>query len=198
MSRTKQDEFLELFEPVRDRLWRFALAMTRDRDDAEDLMSETIVATYERFHTIREPRAFTSFLFTVATRIERHRKRRAKWFERMDAESAGEIATNNKSPEDSMEARLVREAIASLPRKQSEAVMLFEISGFSLEEIRAIQGGSLSGVKSRLRRGRLELAKKLGVPEDSGEWEKKQDSSENEEKIEDHLNIHLFAVAAHE
>ncbi len=127
MTRAKQEEFLALLEPVRDRLWRFALAMTRDRDDAEDLMSETILATYERFHTIRDPQAFTSFLFTVATRIERHRKRRAKWFERMDAESAGEIATNESSPEDSMEARLVREAIESLPVKQSETVMLYTI-----------------------------------------------------------------------
>ena len=199
MSTAKQEEFLTLLAgPVQDRLWRFALAMTRDRDDAEDLMSETILATYERFHTIRDPQAFTSFLFTVATRIERHRKRRAKWFGRIDPEEANEIAGTDNSPEDSMEARLVREAIASLPKKQSEAVTLFEISGFSLEEIRGIQGGTLSGVKSRLRRGRIELAKKLGVAEDLDEWKRERgESGKTDEQTETNIN-HFFVIAAHE
>ena len=197
MSTAKQDEFLKLFEPIRDRLWRFALAMTRDRDDAEDLMSETILATYERFHTIRDPKAFTSFLFTVATRIERHRLRRAKWFGHVDREQANEIASIGNSPEDWAEAQLVREAIQSLPVKQSEAVMLFEISGFSLEEIREIQGGTLSGVKSRLRRGRRELAKKLGATVDLDERAISEPINEN--KITDRPEIHhFFAIAAHE
>jgi RNA polymerase sigma-70 factor (ECF subfamily) len=52
-------------------------------------------------------------------------------------------------------------ALARLPEKQREAVILFEISGFSLAEIREIQGGSLSGVKSRIVRGRDNLANLL-------------------------------------
>ena len=205
MTRAKQEAFLRLLGPVHDRLWRFALAMTHDCDDAEDLMSETILATYERFHTIRDPQAFTSFLFTVATRIHRHKKRRAQFFGNIASEEANEIPGTDSSPEDSMEARLVREAIASLPVKQSEAVTLFEISGFSLEEIRAIQGGTLSGVKSRLRRGRRELAKRLGVPEDSGERDEQENSRTAEvsssSRLRDGLGEginHLFAVAAHE
>lgn len=38
-----------------------------------------------------------------------------------------------------------------------ETVILFEISGLSLEEIKKIQGGTISGVKSRLKRGRETL-----------------------------------------
>jgi len=41
-------------------------------------------------------------------------------------------------------------------------VILFEISGLSLQEIVEIQGGSLSGVKSRIVRGRERLAVLLG------------------------------------
>ncbi len=43
--------------------------------------------------------------------------------------------------------------------------MLFDVLDLSHEEIRKIQGGTLSGVKSRIRRGRAELSKKLGVEE---------------------------------
>ena len=49
-------------------------------------------------------------------------------------------------------------ALDKLPVKQKEAVVLFEISGFSLEEIKNIQGGTLSGAKSRVKRGREKLA----------------------------------------
>ncbi len=201
MTQAKQEAFLALLGPVHDRLWRFALAMTRDYDDANDLMSETILATYERFHTIRDPQAFTSFLFTVATRIERHRQRRARWFGHIASDEANEIAATDGSPEASMDARLVREAIASLPIKQSEAVTLFEITGFSLEEIRAIQGGTLSGVKSRLRRGRRELARKLGVAEDSGERRLDRTNStqsEEQKKIDSPSINQFFAIATHE
>jgi hypothetical protein len=44
-----------------------------------------------------------------------------------------------------------------------ETVVLFEVSDFTLEEIHKVQGGSLSGVKLRLKRGRELLAKTLGV-----------------------------------
>jgi RNA polymerase sigma-70 factor, ECF subfamily len=200
MTQAKQEAFLKLLGAVHDRLWRFALAMTRDHPDAEDLMSETILATYERFHTIRDPQAFTSFLFTVATRLYRHKERRARWFGHIGIEEANEIAASDGSPEISMDLRLMREAIASLPVKQSEAVMLFEISGFSLEEIRAIQGGTLSGVKSRLRRGRLELARKLGVTGGSGERELGQVISPKvKTETIDLPRIHqFFAITAYE
>jgi RNA polymerase sigma-70 factor (ECF subfamily) len=48
-----------------------------------------------------------------------------------------------------------------MPTKQKEAIVLFEISGLSLNEIHQIQGGSLSGVKSRIGRGRQHLEQKL-------------------------------------
>jgi RNA polymerase sigma-70 factor (ECF subfamily) len=158
------DEFLALLEPVHNRLWRFVLSTTRNREQAEDLLSETVLVAFERFHTLRDPKAFVSFLFTIATRIHRQYFRRRIHEESFDAEFAGNIPSADASPEQAAEIRIVRDALALLPEKQRETVVLFEVSGFSLEEIREIQGGTLSGVKSRLRRGRERLAKLLGVP----------------------------------
>jgi DNA-directed RNA polymerase specialized sigma24 family protein len=56
---------------------------------------------------------------------------------------------------------LLYNALNLLPVKQRETVMLFEISELSIEEIRNIQGGSISGVKSRLTRGRERLTELL-------------------------------------
>jgi RNA polymerase sigma-70 factor (ECF subfamily) len=150
--------------------------------DAEDLMSETILATYERFHTVRDSKAFISFLFTVATRIHRHKTRRSRWFGNYDHERASQLHSTEASPEVAAEIRVLLEAIDKLPAKQREAVVLFEISGFSLEDIREIQGGTLSGVKSRLRRGREALAGLLGVEDEDGFLQARADNTRLKEQ----------------
>jgi len=54
-----------------------------------------------------------------------------------------------------------------LPDKQREAIVLFELSGFSIEEIRELQGGTISGVKMRLKRGRNQLRLWLEDPSEN-------------------------------
>ena len=164
MISPKQEEFLQLLEPIHTRLWRFVLSITRDHYEAEDLLSETVLASYERFDTLKDKQAFMSFLFTIATRIHHHQQRRKKWFGVYNDEYVNSLVSTNTSPDDAADIGIIRDALSRLPLKQRETVVLFEISGFSLEEIREIQGGTLSGVKSRLRRGRRDLAKLLGVP----------------------------------
>jgi DNA-directed RNA polymerase specialized sigma24 family protein len=66
-------------------------------------------------------------------------------------------------PDISADVELLYKALAQLPRREREAVVLFEISGFSMKEIREIQGGSLSSVKVRVFRARKRLAELLGV-----------------------------------
>jgi RNA polymerase sigma-70 factor (ECF subfamily) len=57
--------------------------------------------------------------------------------------------------------RLLYEALQKLPEEQREAIILFEISGFSLKEVQQIQGAGLSAVKSRIVRGKKKLARLL-------------------------------------
>src|SRR5262249_32926208 len=54
-------------------------------------------------------------------------------------------------------ARRMAEALATLAPATREAVVLFEIEGFAIEEIAVMQGDSVSAVKSRLVRGRRQL-----------------------------------------
>jgi RNA polymerase sigma-70 factor (ECF subfamily) len=52
---------------------------------------------------------------------------------------------------------LLYEALAKLPDQQREALVLFEISGFSIVEISELQNAGISAVKQRLARGRKAL-----------------------------------------
>lgn len=152
---------MELLQPVYDGLYRFIYAMTRHRDKADDLMSETILKAYEGFDSLKEQRAFFSFVLTIAKRLHKRREWRARLFS-FDNEVLDEAYSYGTSPETAVDTQIMLEALNDLPDKQREALILFEISGFSLEEICAIQESSLSAVKSRLARGRQKLAEQLG------------------------------------
>jgi len=159
----KQDRFLRLLMPVYEQLARVARAMVNSREDARDLISETVLAAFERFEELRDDKAFISYLFTIARRTAKRRRSRAKLFGEYDQQAAEQIRDIQNQPGTSVDVQLLYDALAKLPEKQREAVILFEISGFSLEEIREMQGGSLSGVKSRIARGREKLARLLGA-----------------------------------
>jgi RNA polymerase sigma-70 factor (ECF subfamily) len=159
----KQEHFLRLLMPVYEQLARFARAMVNNREDARDLISETVLAAFERFDNLRDDKAFISYLFTIARRTAKRRRTRDKLFGTYDQQTAEQIRDTQSQPEISIDVQFLYNALAKLPEKQREAIIFFEISGFSLEEIKEMQGGSLSGVKSRIARGREKLAQLLGA-----------------------------------
>lgn len=163
----RSDRFLRLYIPHQDSLWRFVRSLVGTQHDAEDVVSETITIALERLDSVRDEQAFLSFLFTVASRIVK----RQRWRKRFTGEyNEGDVMQRPSAdtlPDVQADIQHLRDAIRKLPESTRQTVVLFEISGLSLEEIRQIQGGSLSGVKSRLVRGRHMLAKLLQVEEQS-------------------------------
>ncbi len=160
-ARERQERFLALYLPVADRLARYARAMTRSADEAMDVEGETILIAFERFDSVRAPEAFLSFLFTVARRVHTHSRKRGERFRLLEESDEERFTARDRSPEVAADVRLLYDALALLPARQREAVVLFEIAGLTLEDVREVQGGTLSGVKSRLRRGRETLASLL-------------------------------------
>ncbi|MDQ1265164.1 MAG: hypothetical protein QG635_314, partial [Bacteroidota bacterium] len=161
----KQEEFLRLFEPHRKQLSNFARALTRSRTDAQDLVGDTILQAYESFEKIRKKESFKSYLFSIAIRTHKRKLWRKRFFGDYNEEAAEEISSYDTSPEKLTDVRILYETMERLPDKQRQAIALFEISGFSLEEIKEVQGGTLSGVKARLRRGREKLSRLINDKE---------------------------------
>lgn len=169
---SKQIAFLELYEPRRENLVRFAKAIVKNREEAMDLVQETTLQAYKGFEKLKNPAAFTSFLFTIASRIHKRniwRKRLFFNFSQNDekSEALDNIADNNAKADSRYDVQALYKALDTLPEAQREAVVLFEINGLSLDEIKDIQGASLPAVKSRVQRGRKALAVALGVKDDT-------------------------------
>lgn len=195
-SEERKREFMRLLSPLRHRLMHFARAMTRDAHEADDLAADTVLAAFEGFGDVRDPKAFLGFLFTICSRLHRKKRLRSRFIGTYCEERALDRRDDGTSPEASAEVQLLYRALAQLPERQREAVMLFEISDLPLEEIRTIQGGSLSGVKMRIARGREALAKLLGVPiSDSGQPE--EDRAHSPKSGDDDTVAFLTVSGAH-
>lgn len=175
----KQEQFLELYEQSRVGLVRFARSMARNPEDAKDLVQETTLAAFERFETLKSPQAFKSFLFTIASRIHKRQNWRKRFFfsfanEEKEFEVFDNLVAPNENPDIRYDLDVLQKALNKLSDKQREAVVLHEIVGMKMEEIADIQGGSVSGVKSRVQRGRAELERLL-IGSDNKRIEKLED-----------------------
>lgn len=164
MENENQNIFFELYKPLHTDLFRFCRALTLNREDAEDLVNDTVIAVYQSFKEIRNKAAFKSYLFSVAANLNKQRIRRRKLSFMLDEAEINYLTDNSLHPEYLTEFNLIHKEILNLPAKTSEAIILFHILGFKLEEIQTIQGGSLSGVKLRLKRGRENLLANLNEP----------------------------------
>ena len=191
--------FLELLDPVHDSLARFARAMTHDRDEARDLVGETILIALEQFDSLKDHRAFLGFLFTIAHRTCHRRTRRRRFFGAYDERDAARLHSTTTAPDIAPDIAALHAALEKLPAEQREAVALFELSGLSLEEIREIQGGTLSGVKARVARGRRKLAKLLGVEESAPARSRRTESTSNETSTDQPDSTHtlLYSMVQH-
>ncbi|MDQ3697768.1 MAG: sigma-70 family RNA polymerase sigma factor [Gemmatimonadota bacterium] len=152
-----------------DALYSFALKLTRSRDDAEDLVSDTVLRAFDRWEQYRLGSNIRAWLFTILYHTFVSRKRRLEAREVQlpeDAESwSAYEAVGEADPEgrfyDSFLDDEITGAIDSLPEDYRSAVVLSDIQGLRYAEIAEILGIPEGTVKSRLFRGRRLLQKKL-------------------------------------
>ena len=154
---------MQLLQPHYEQLYRFARSMARTRSETDDLVSETLLAALSGFKNIKERANFKAYLFTTASRIFKRQQWKFMRFLEFSRNNQPQDFSMETAPDVSADVALLNDALKKLPFKIREAVTLFEISGLSMEEICAIQGGTISGVKSRVARGRQQLARLLEV-----------------------------------
>jgi len=124
-------------------------------------MNDAILVALENFDKIKDKGAFKSYIFSIASNLNKMRFRKSKFKAHFNEKEIGQIIDKSSNAEYETEFRIIYEKMLALPTKISETLILFHISDLSLEEIQKIQGGSLSGVKLRLMRGREQLLKSL-------------------------------------
>lgn len=149
---------MSLYEPVHARFERFCQARAYGQTDWKDLMQDVVIVAFNRLEELKNPAAFLSFLCGIAIRLLSNQNRK----KREDYLAHHERLINSLSCSDDdghalMNRDLLYTALSRLPEQQREAIILFELSGFSIREIAEMQSSGESAVKQRLLRGRQQL-----------------------------------------
>jgi RNA polymerase sigma-70 factor, ECF subfamily len=152
-----------------DAMYSFALKLSRSRDDAEDLVSDTVLRAFERWEQYRLGTNIRAWLFTILYHVFVSRKRRidAREVQASDEtegwgafEPVGELNPEARFYETFLDSEITT-AIDALPDEYRTAVVLSDIHELRYAEIAHILGVPEGTVKSRLFRGRRILQKKL-------------------------------------
>ena len=153
--------------PHRENLMRFALHLTHDTADAQDLVQDTMVRAYTRFHQLRTEDATLAWLRCILRSIFLHRIQRKK----RDREGTSEIAEWESTrdfvgPEkraiDGVEADTVLSAVQKLAPSYRD-VLLLTIAELSYNEIVERTGLPMATVKARIHRARKMVQKQLAA-----------------------------------
>ena len=152
---------MEAYEPCHQPFLRYCSALAFGKMDAEDLVQDAILAAYQRFDRIRDKKKLLCYLIRAArNRSITNWKKRSRQQE-LTALHEERLLSNGASAEVLADVELLYEAIHKLPAKPGQALILFEISGFSIKEIAEIQGSTESAVKARVSRARKRLKRML-------------------------------------
>jgi RNA polymerase sigma-70 factor (ECF subfamily) len=162
-SEATWERLAALLGPIHPSAIATARRLCRSRADGDDLYQESVLRAFDKLHTLRDESCFRSWFY--ATLLSRHRSRcrRMFWKRQIPLEEAfaggrdpvGE--DGGKWGERIQHANRAAFALAALDSRQREVIVLFEIDGYTIEEIADMQRASISAVKSRLTRGRLRL-----------------------------------------
>ena len=148
-----------LLEPFHEQAQATARRLSRSVEDGDDLYHETLLRAFDRLPGLRDETRFRSWFYAILLNRHRNRSKGAFWRRFLPWDEAFPKGKEPVACDDggSRETRRAVEALAKLPDEQREAIVLFEMDGYSLEEVACLTGASIPAVKSRLVRGRERL-----------------------------------------
>lgn len=166
--------FTELMERHQDRVYRHALRMLGNTQDAEEVLQDTFLQVFRNLGRFEERSRFSTWIYRIATnealmRLRRSTRRREVFLEETplgEVERASEEVREfaRSALDDVMDREtdeILTKALADLPDEYRVVFVLRDVDDLSNAEVAEILGLSVPAVKSRLHRSRLWLRDRL-------------------------------------
>ncbi|MGL6199340.1 MAG: RNA polymerase sigma factor [Lachnospiraceae bacterium] len=138
--------FAQMYEAVYKELYRFALCIMRQTEDAEDAVSEAVISAYEHVHKLRNQEAFKSWIFTILSNVCKKKlmNRAGKDRPIEEYESAGQNDIGLPLE--------IKQAFFILSEEEQLIVALSVFGGYNSTEIGKIYGLNANTVRSKRKR----------------------------------------------
>ncbi|MBI2487969.1 MAG: sigma-70 family RNA polymerase sigma factor [Deltaproteobacteria bacterium] len=178
INENNESAFEEIVSRYVDKIYGLALRITRNPNDAEEVLQDVFLTLAKKIDTFRGEAKFSSWLYRVTVNASyMHLRAERKHETDISLEDyvpydengtlMGRVASKDWSerPDKALFSKeameMIEKAVKELPESYRVVFHLRDIEGLSNEEVSEILGLSVAAVKSRLHRGRLFLRDKL-------------------------------------
>ena len=139
--------FAQMYEAVYIDLYRFALCLMKNKQDAEDAVGEAVLKAYENISKLKEEKAFKNWIFTITANTCKSRLKEAA---KMKSESIEEFSVNTPAEEIDYGMSIdVRTAFQVLDEEEKTIIGLSVFGGYNSKEIGKILGLKSNTVRSK-------------------------------------------------
>ena len=159
----------ELVERYSERLFNFVLRYFNNKEQAEDVVQDTLIKLYTHASYYKNVAKFSTWIFTIAKNnaLTELRKNKRKRTESLWTEDGNPLDINSK--EQSLDQKTHNEFainqlnkfLDEIPENFRMAVVLRDFQELSYDEISKILEIPIGTIKSRINRGRIQLAEKM-------------------------------------
>ena len=151
-------DFSALYQKYAADVYRFALYLTGERGEAEDITSETFVRAWTSPEPIRAA-TVKGYLFTIARNLHRQSLRKKSRNVALNDEMRDPAASPEARAAAGAELHAVLAGLQQLPEEDRAALLMCASEGLTYDEISQAMGLSLASVKVKIHRARLALLK---------------------------------------
>ena len=155
-----------LYRRHRERVYAVCLRMTRNPTEAEDLTQDVFIHLLRNIGSFRGESQFTTWLHRLTTNLvlmyfRRRATRKAQCLGELDGTVSIAPARKDDAGRQLVDKIALDAALAQLPPGSRSVLQLFDIEGYSHEEIANRLGFSVGTSKSQLHRGRMKVRRLL-------------------------------------
>ncbi len=141
------EAFAALYETVSSKLYSTAFYMLGRKEDAEDIVMETVTDAFAEIRSLREPAAFEGWIFRI---LMNKIKRKRKSYITETVELQEDILSSGEAASD--EGIALRKALQTLSQTDRSIIVLDVLGGYKSDEIGKMLGMNSNTVRSRKQR----------------------------------------------
>ncbi|MDE7165945.1 MAG: RNA polymerase sigma factor [Bacteroidaceae bacterium] len=162
----REEQFRNDILPLKDRIFRLALHLTLNREEAEDIVQETLLKVWQKRDEWAHIANMEAYCLTICRHLALdHQRRQTAGRETPVGDFPPSMPHPDRTPDELLDQQqrieAVREIIGQLPEVQRTIIELRDIEGLRYDEIAQVTGLSETQVKVYLHRARTKIKEKF-------------------------------------